>query len=105
MALVSLELFKQHIHADAYDGDDMVMLQTLEAAEECIALYLNGGFEESLLRNGGYLPRCLTQAILMLAAHFYRHPEPVEEKQHYEIPYTIDCLLKPYKKLGCVAED
>jgi hypothetical protein len=99
MPLVDLTLFKQHIHADDFSGEDALMEQYLRSAEDTIIAETNRSESELIEMGGGTFPARLIQAVLMLAGHFYRHPEGVEDRQNYELPYGIQVLVKPYCKL------
>lgn len=44
-------------------------------------------------------PSRLKIAVLMLAAHWYRNREPVATVAMNAVPYSLEVLVKPYRKL------
>ena len=49
---------------------------------------------------GGKLPTMLQQAVLLIAGHWYNQREAVSGVQMAEVPYTLQALIKPYRKLA-----
>ena len=49
---------------------------------------------------GETLPATLQQAVLLIAGHWYNQREAVSGVQMAEVPYTLQALVKPYRKLG-----
>jgi len=47
----------------------------------------------------GTFPSTLQHAIMVLAAHWYNQRESVSTTQMYEVPDTLQALIKPYRKL------
>ena len=41
----------------------------------------------------------LQQAVLLIAGHWYNQREAVSGVQMAEVPYTMQALIKPYRKL------
>lgn len=50
--------------------------------------------------DGEQLPATLQQAVLLIAGHWYNQREAVSGVQMAEVPYTLQALVKPYRKLG-----
>ena len=46
------------------------------------------------------LPSQLQQAVIMLAGHWYNQREAVSGVQMAEVPYTLQALIKPFRKLA-----
>lgn len=101
MALVDLELLKKHVRADDFTDDDDYLSHLLEAAEEHILTATNRTQAELLeLGDGESLPASLQQAVLLVAGHWYNQREAVSSVQMSEVPYTLQALIKPYRKLA-----
>lgn len=98
MAIVDLALLKKHVRADDFSDDDDYLLHLLEAAEEYILRATNASAPKGILV-GGDLPTPLRQAVLLLAGHWYNQREAVSGVQMTEAPYTIQALIKPYRRL------
>lgn len=100
MALVSLELLKKHVRADDFVDDDTYLSRLLSAAEEYVCTATNRTEAELLENGGGELPATLQQAVLLIAGHWYNQREAVSGVQMAEVPYTLQALIKPYRKLA-----
>lgn len=101
MATTKLELLKKHVRADDFSGDDEYLAQLLNAAEEYVVMATNRTTKELLEMGGGEaLPVSLQQAVLLIAGHWYNQREAVSGVQMAEVPYTLQALVKPYRKLG-----
>ncbi|MCI1778788.1 MAG: head-tail connector protein [Bacteroidales bacterium] len=101
MATVSIELLKQHVRADDFTTDDAYLGQLLEAAEEYVVKATNRTSAELVEMGGGEkLPATLQQAVLLIAGHWYNQREAVAGVQMSEVPYTLQALIKPYRKLA-----
>lgn len=100
MALVKLELLKKHVRADDFSDDDSYLAHLLCAAEEYVINATNRTAEELVALGGGELPTSLQQAVLLIAGHWYNQREAVSGVQMAEVPYTLQALVKPYRKLG-----
>ncbi len=98
MALVDIELLKLHVRADDFADDDKYLAHLLEAAEKYVCDATNKTTDE-LLGGGDKLPAPLQQAILLIAGHWYNQREAVSGVQMAEVPYTLQALIKPYRKL------
>ena len=99
MAAVSIALLKQHVHADDFTADDEYLTQLLNTAEEYVVNATNRSSAELMQIGGDKLPYSLQQAILLLAGHWYNQREAVAGLQMHEVPYTLQALIKPYRKL------
>ena len=101
MATVKLELLKQHVRADDFSDDDQYLAHLLDAAEQYVSTATNRSSKELLeLGDGENLPATLQQAVLLIAGHWYNQREAVSGVQMAEVPYTLQALVKPYRKLG-----
>ncbi len=99
MAVVSLALFKKHVRADDFADDDEYLAHLLEAAEVSVIIATNRTEQELTDGNAGKFPVPLTQAVMMLAAHWYNQRESVSSVQMHEVPNALQALIKPYRKL------
>lgn len=104
MEYVSLELFKQHIRADEFAGDDDYMAHLIAAATEAVITATQAGEAALVEAGGGTLPAGLVQAILMLAAHWYNQRESVSTGQMQEVPDALQSLIKPWRVLVHTSE-
>ena len=100
MATVDLELLKKHVRADDFADDDDYLAHLLDAAEQYVCTATNHKAEELLEMGGGVLPATLQQAALLIAGHWYNQREAVSGVQMAEVPYTLQALIKPYRKLA-----
>lgn len=94
-----LELLKKHVRADDFSDDDEYLSHLLETAEEFVCTATNRTAEELMEMGGGEMPNCLQQAVLLIAGHWYNQREAVSGVQMAEVPYTLQALVKPYRKL------
>lgn len=100
MATVDLELLKKHVRADDFADDDDYLAHLLDAAEQYVCTATNREASELLEMGGGKLPTMLQQAVLLTAGHWYNQREAVSGVQMSEVPYTLQALIKPYRKLA-----
>lgn len=101
MATVDTALLKKHVRADDFSDDDSYLEHLLEAAEEYVCGATNRTQDELLDMGGGsQLPATLQQAVLLIAGHWYNQREAVSGAQMSEVPYTLQALIKPYRKLS-----
>jgi hypothetical protein len=100
MAIVDIALLKSHVRADDFSDDDQYLAHLLDAAEEYVTKATNRSSDELLAMGGGeHLPTTLQQAVLLIAGHWYNQREAVSGVQMAEVPYTLQALIKPYRKL------
>lgn len=99
MATVDLALLKKHVRADDFSDDDEYLTHLLTAAEQHVCRATNRSTEELLQMGDGFFPAELQQAVLLIAGHWYNQREAVSGVQMAEVPYTLQALIKPYRKL------
>lgn len=95
-ARISLELFKAHVRADDFTGDDEYLTHLLATAEEAVLTHLN----RPDLREAEVLPLPVVHAVLLLGGHWYNQRESVSAVQMHSVPDTLQSLLKPFRRLG-----
>lgn len=100
MATVDIALLKKHVRADDFSDDDQYLQHLLEAAGQYVSKATNRTADELLELGNGELPAMLLQAILLIAGHWYNQREAVSGVQMAEVPYTLQALIKPYRKLA-----
>lgn len=101
---VDLELFKKHVRADDFADDDELLQFYLDAAEEYVIAATNRTEDElKTIAGGDGLPKRITQAIYMLAAHWYNQRESVAGVQMSQVPDALPALIKQCREL--VKED
>jgi hypothetical protein len=98
--VATLVLFKKHVRADDFDGDDDYLYHLLDAAEETVLRATNRTEDELKEIGGGEIPHGIIQAIFMLGAHWYNQRESVSTVQMHEVPASLQALIKPYRKLA-----
>lgn len=103
MATVDLALLKKHVNADDFTADDTYLQHLLDAAEAHVIAATNRTVAELMVPGPTIgttvLPAQLQHAVLMLAGHWYNQRESVSGVQMAEVPYTLQSLIKPYRKL------
>ena len=100
MAELSLELLKKQVRADDFAEDDAYLDHLLRTAVDTVVAYTNRSIDELEEAGGGFLPKMLQHATLMLAAHWYNQRESVAGVQMHEVPDSVSALVKPWRKLG-----
>lgn len=100
MALISTDLLKKHVRADDFTADDEYLEYLLDAAEEYVVTACNRISAELVeLGDGSSWPKTLQQAALLIAGHWYNQREAVASTTMSEVPYTLQALIKPWRKL------
>lgn len=99
MATVDIALLKKHVRADDFTDDDQYLQHLLGAAEQYVSTATNRTLDELLELGNGEMPAMLSQAIMLIAGHWYNQREAVSGVQMAEVPYTLQALVKPYRKL------
>lgn len=102
---ISLELFKKHVRADDFADDDDYLFHLLDTATSVVTTATNRTTDELLKMGGGNFPPPLVQAILMLGAHWYNQRESASGVQMYNVPDSMQALVKPYRKLVQCKQD
>ena len=99
MSLTALSLLKAHVRADDFADDDAYLQHLLDAAEQHVTEATNRTLADLVEIGGGELPYSLTHAVLLLAGHWYNQREGVAGVAMSEPPYTLQALIKPYRRL------
>lgn len=95
MNYTTLNELKAHLNIETgYTTDDIYLTTLLDVAESACNEYTNNGLE---IFNTYDLPIQIKHAIILLAGHWYLNRNMVSFGQGYEIPYTFQFLLNPYK--------
>ena len=94
MKYLTLEMIKGHSRIQFDCEDDLLQLYA-ESAEDTVLNMLNRSYDD-LVSAYGEVPKPVIQATLMLVDNSYINRSPVSPQQLYQVPYTIDVLLKPY---------
>lgn len=100
MAVVDLALFKKHVRADDFAGDDEYLAHLLETAESAVITATNRTEDELEEIGGGTVPSPIKHAVMMLGAHWYNQRESVSNVQMHAVPDSLQALIKPYRKLA-----
>lgn len=99
MSVVCLDLFKKHVRADDFADDDIYLEHLLDTAQEAVVTATRRSVTELVDLGAGDFPVPLRHAVMMLAAHWYNQRESVSASQMYQVPDTLQALVKPYVKL------
>lgn len=99
MSRVSLELLKQQVHAEDFEGDDALLNECLLDAEQQVLDMIGWTADEVSGIPDNEFPRPLKRAILVRASTLYRYREDTETQQTSQIPLSTQALLKPYSRL------
>ncbi len=96
MATIDLALLKKQVRADDFTADDDYLAALLEAAEDTILSYASRTANE--IEDHGW-KNIYTQAVLMLAAHWYNQREAVASTAMQSVPWSVEALVKQLRKL------
>ena len=99
MSLTALSLLKAHVRADDFSEDDTYLQHLLDTAEQHVADSTNRSLADLVELGGGERPYSITHAVLLIAGHWYNQREAVAGVAMAEVPYTLQALLKPYRRL------
>lgn len=99
MALPDLALLKKHVNADDITADDMYLQHLLDTAVSVVLGQVNRTLPELEELGGGEVPLPAAHAVLMLAAHWYNQREVATTAQMHAVPYAVDTLLMPLRRL------
>lgn len=99
---ISLTDLKRQCYADSYTDDDDILQQKLEIAEAIVVLWTNRTADElkAINDDGTTYPAPVVQAIYLLAAHYYATREAASSAKQEAVPYGIEALIKPYRRLS-----
>lgn len=102
LQIVTLDELKLQMRVDFEEDDQLILLYGIAAESSVLAACNRNKDEleaENALRGGEGFPAAVYAAILMFASHLYRNRENVSSFRQFEVPYTLDYLLKPWTKL------
>ena len=94
MTIISLEEIKANSRIEGNAED--TLLESLGEAAEVTVLNLIERTQEDIEAEFGNVPAPIRQAILMYADHLYNHRGIVNPTALYNVPYSIDAMIKPY---------
>ena len=94
MTIVSLEEIKANSRIEGNAED--TLLESLGEAAEVTVLNLIERTQEDIEAEFGNVPAPIRHAILMYADHLYNHRGIVNPTALYNVPYSIDAMMKPY---------
>lgn len=94
MNIVTLAEIKAHTRIDGNVEDSILTIYGDSA--EGMVLNLLGRDLESIAEEYGCIPTSIKHATLLLVAHSYTQREPASMQNLYQVPYSVDALLKPY---------
>lgn len=94
MTIISLEEIKANSRIEGNAED--TLLESLGETAEVTVLNLIERTQEDIEAEFGKVPAPIRQAILMYADHLYNHRGIVNPTALYNVPYSIDAMIKPY---------
>lgn len=88
-----LEDAKQHLNIDKdFHEDDRYIINLIQVAEDAVAKRLDRNLDEMVDPKTGYLPKSVTQAILLLIGNFYSARESFTYSSVSEMPQSFEWL-------------
>ena len=94
MTIVTLKEIKDN---SRIEGDaENEYLESLGETAEVTVLNLIERTQEDIEAEFGKVPAPIRHAILMYADHLYNHRGIVNPTALYNVPYSIDAMIKPY---------
>ena len=99
MALQIVTLSELTAHCNALQEDAALLTSYGEAAEASVFRKTRRTADELIEMGGGEnFPPEIHQAVLILAAHWYRVREAVASVAQAKVPFGVDFLLTPFRK-------
>lgn len=102
MAYTSLELFKEHVHADNVGYDDKMLQFYLDTAEKQVLRRCDRPVSELLVTGedgNKTIPEELQLATLLLATHYNDNRADSSPVQLHSIPDGVEAIIKGYTRL------
>jgi len=96
LRIITLAGIKANSRIDGTDEDNLITSMG-EAAEQGVLNILDRSYDDIIVEYGA-IPAPITQACLALTDHLYHHRGITNPTALYNIPYTIDFMVKPYIK-------
>ncbi|MBC8618948.1 phage gp6-like head-tail connector protein [Parabacteroides faecis] len=96
--IVTLEDLKKQCNVD-FEEDDKLLIKYAVAAERFIEKRLNTTFKDIIVDNDGVFPEDIEMAVLMVATHWYRVREAVSSTAQSRVPFGVEALITPHKKI------
>lgn len=94
MTIVTLKEIKDNSRIEGDAENDY--LESLGETAEVTVLNLIERTKEDIEAEFGSVPAPIRHAILMYADHLYNHRGIVNPTALYNVPYSIDAMIKPY---------
>ncbi len=94
MTIVTLKEIKNNSRIEGDVENDY--LESLGETAEVTVLNLIERTQEDIEAEFGKVPAPIRHAILMYADHLYNHRGIVNPTALYNVPYSIDAMVKPY---------
>ena len=94
MTIVTLKEIKNNSRIEGDAENDY--LESLGETAEVTVLNLIERTKEDIEAEFGKVPAPIRHAILMYADHLYNHRGIVNPTALYNVPYSIDAMVKPY---------
>lgn len=97
LRIVTLKEIKANARIEDNNEDEVLLLMG-EAAEETILNLIDRKLED-IESEFGLVPAPIKQAVLMYTNHLYEHRGIVNPTALYNVPYSIDAMIKSYIRL------
>lgn len=95
LKIVTLQDIKDNARIEG-DEENKAIERMGAAAERAVLNILECTLDELKAENDGEVPPDVYQAILMVATNFYEHRSQTNPTELYNVPYTVDMILRPY---------
>lgn len=94
LRIITIEEVKETLRIEG-DQQDALIYRNSVAAEATVLNLVERTIED-LEQEYGEVPEPIRWACIALSAHLYEHPSPTEQVALYNVPYSIDAMIKPY---------
>lgn len=95
---ITITQLKRQLNIEStFTDDDAILQHFLDVAEQSVYNYC--GTTGLTMYDDITMPISISQAVILLASHFYLNRNMVSFGQGTEIPYSFRFLLDPYRDL------
>lgn len=94
LQIITLEQIKENARIEG-NSEDALLTRLGAAAEETVLNLIERTYAD-LIAEYTYIPANIQQACLMYTNHLYEHRGIVNPTALYNVPYSIDAMLRSY---------
>ena len=96
--IATIDELKYNLNIElSWNDEDAYLLNLLEVSEESVFNYLDKKKNEF-----DTIPASIRQAVLILASQWYENRTPIAFASSNKLPYSLEFLLAPYRKITIV---